>query len=174
MNNMLLHQPPYDDTEDRRRLIKRLEDKIADREHMLLQLVTLIYQMREGLDDHWITLPENAKVVQDAKFIVDGISENTKKEIEEARLKARPLEWHIGAHGFNRKSTYWITDPKHHYTRWHVSYNLAGTMGSVAGQILTEEGWYWYVVDYAGHSNGMVGPFSSAEAAKADCEVAHK
>ena len=89
MNSMLSNQTPRDDTEDRRRLIKQLEDKISDRDHVILQLAILIYQTHEGLDDYWVTLPENAKVIRDAKVIVNGLSENTKREIEEARLKAR-------------------------------------------------------------------------------------
>lgn len=87
MNDMLLHQTPYDDTEDKRRLIKSLEDKIADAYAVVFRLSKLIYQLYDGLDDYWAAEPHNAEVVRQAKIIIGALSDNAKKELDEERDK---------------------------------------------------------------------------------------
>lgn len=61
---------------------------------------------------------------------------------------------------------------------WHVTYNLANTL--VQDKAITEDGWYWsnwHTLPPIRNVNRLiqiVGPFNSADAAKADCESAHK
>lgn len=81
--------------------------------------------------------------------------------------------WNVGASQYNDKPVYWCIDPTRPTMRWHVSYNTAHTFGTISGQVLEAEGWYWYTASDDGRRfSSMVGPFSSAEAAMADCEVA--
>jgi hypothetical protein len=70
---------------------------------------------------------------------------------------------------------YWREDPDNKGARWHVSRNRANTFGSVAGQVLPADGWYWWTMDFKDNrASSMVGPFPSAAAAIADCESAMK
>lgn len=72
---------------------------------------------------------------------------------------------------------WWCTDTSQPDLRWHVSYERANTLGSVTGQILTEDGWYWYTANYSNSKSTfseMVGPFNSWVAAAIHCEKANK
>jgi hypothetical protein len=60
---------------------------------------------------------------------------------------------------------YWRFDPYVADMRWHVAKRA--------------DGWYWYTVLWSASTPSVktsseVGPFSSWEAAAADCEVAHR
>ncbi len=70
---------------------------------------------------------------------------------------------------------YWRESPKDPEVRFHVSQQKARTFGSIPGQILSEDGWYWYTGDIHGRRfSSMYGPFTSAVSAMADCEVANR
>ena len=71
--------------------------------------------------------------------------------------------------------SYWRVDPGNEQGRWHVSYRQANTFGSVRGQVLESDGWYWWTADWSGQRfSSMFGPFVSAVAAMTDCLTAHK
>lgn len=69
---------------------------------------------------------------------------------------------------------YWRSAPGDDLFRWHVSKKEVGwvhihTRIDVAG-------WYWYTVNWEHQTStsDVRGPFTSPEAAMADCEAAHK
>lgn len=85
------------------------------------------------------------------------------------------MEWIKAENLSNDKPVYWRIDPNNVQIRWHVSFQKAHTVGSAPGQILQKDGWYWYTTDYQNYrSSCMFGPFSSDDAAMADCWVAHR
>jgi hypothetical protein len=92
---------------------------------------------------------ESAKIAEAANQTVDGWNESQG----------------------NLDMVYWRTDPNNPDTRWHVAKQLAGYLGSVRGQIIRDDGWYWYSRDSHGGSSPMVGPSETAQAAMMDCEV---
>lgn len=71
--------------------------------------------------------------------------------------------------------SYWCPNPNNPQVRWHVGYHFARMIGSVPGQVLEADGWYWHTADWTGNQfSSMFGPFSSEAAAMADCEAAHR
>lgn len=81
------------------------------------------------------------------------------------------VDWYESPSNFHDgKLFFWCVDPSRPRMRWHVSYREAGTQG-----ILEADGWCWYAADYQDNRfSSLFGPFSSAEAARADCETAHR
>lgn len=80
-------------------------------------------------------------------------------------------DWHYVGSG----DSYWRDDPRANGLRWHVSKEKENTFGSVQGQILQDDGWYWWTADLKGNKfSSMSGPYTSPESAMADCETAHR
>jgi hypothetical protein len=70
------------------------------------------------------------------------------------------------------ETSYWRVDPTNESIRWHVAFHRGNTFGSVKGQVLEADGWYWWTADWDGNRfSSMFGPFSSDVAAMADCSV---
>jgi hypothetical protein len=84
------------------------------------------------------------------------------------------LKWDVHPSAHQTQPDYVYTNPHDPLVKWHVEYVKEGTISGYIRQTIASAGWYWYSSIDDQRTSSMFGPFTSAESAKADCEVAHR